>query len=397
MYDLIIKNGTVLDPVTGTSTTKNIYINNGKIIETPANESDTCAIKTINASGCYVMPGLIDAHIHVFEGGNQFGGRADLCCPPSGVTTVIDAGSAGVYTFELFYKTIILNSTTSIKAAISPSASGVLGPPHEENLDPFYGSPEIMFPLFEKYKDVLVGIKQRVHEGVTEIIGLKSLEQSAKTAEKLRKMGYQCNLMVHFGNLSEGVSVNNILDFLVEGDVFTHIYRPANGTTIFGEDGRVLDCIKKAKKRGVIFESGCARSHFSCDSVKKGFKDSFLPYIISTDMVRDTNYWSPSGWLALKMSIYLNAGMSLRDVVKAVTYNPAKVYGLLDNAGCLDIGMPADVAILKVVDRNYLIEDMFGGSMECNKLIVPMATIKNGNVVFQQIFLGIQGGLSNNN
>lgn len=114
-------------------------------------------------------------------------------------------------------------------------------------------------------------------------------------------------------------------------------------------------------------------------------------------MVRDTNYWSPSGWLALKMSIYLNAGMSLRDVVKAVTYNPAKVYGLLDNAGCLDIGMPADVAILKVVDRNYLIEDMFGGSMECNKLIVPMATIKNGNVVFQQIFLGIQGGLSNNN
>ena len=126
--------------------------------------------------------------------------------------------------------------------------------------------------------------------------------------------------MVHFGPLADGVRLEDVLSILEPGDVMTHIYRPANGTTIFDEDGKVAECVRQARARGVILESGCARSHLSFESVRKAFADNFPPDIISTDMVGYTFYWKPSGWLMLKMSIYLNAGMSLADIVRAVTY-----------------------------------------------------------------------------
>ena len=133
MYDLIIKNGVVIDPENNFLGVKTIYVKNGKFVERDADSSDS-ALRTIDATGCYVTPGLIDAHIHVFEGGSQLGGKADLICPASGVTTCIDAGSAGLFNFKNFYEHNIICSTTTIKAAIEPSRYGVQIPPEEENL-----------------------------------------------------------------------------------------------------------------------------------------------------------------------------------------------------------------------------------------------------------------------
>ena len=386
MYDIIIRNGTVIDPISDTFDIRDIYIKNGRIVNS-SSESDGLTKKEIDASGCYVTPGLIDSHIHLFNGGSQLGGKADIVCPATGVTTAIDAGSAGIYNFPSFYEQCIMPSTTSIKATISPSKGGVQMDPYEEITDPVFGTYDLIMPLYEKYSDALVGIKQRVHKGVTREFGLKSLEQSAKTARRIRENGFPCRLMVHFGPLAQDVSMEEIMNILEPGDVFTHIYRPDNGTTIFDDSGKVLDCIKAAQRRGVVFESGCARSHCSFVSINKAFADSFPPEIISTDMIGDTFYWKPSGWLPLKMSIYLNMGMELADVVKAVTFTPASVYGILKEAGTLSEGNPADVAIFRVEDRDFHLDDLYGGSFDGNHLIVPMATVKAGKIVFQQIYL----------
>lgn len=382
MYDLVIRNGTVLDPVQGTSEVRDLYIKDGRFAEPGCHGQ---AARELQADGCYVAPGFIDAHIHVNSGSSQLGIRADIICPPGGVTTAIDPGSAGIYNFRGFYEQEIVSSYTTIKATISPTKSGVQMAPHEEIVDPIFGTPERLRPFFERYGNTLVGIKQRINWEVTREYGLKSLEQSARTARSLREEGFRCHLMIHFGDLGETCTLAQALDLLEPGDVFTHIYRPAIGTTIFDEDGRVAECVKKARARGVIFESGCARSHCSFESIRKGFADGFRPDIISTDIVNYTAFYAPSGWLPLKMAIYLEAGMSLEDVVKAVTYTPARTWEILDEAGTLECGRPADVTIFRLEERHRRLEDLYGGSMELSRLLVPMATIKRGGVVFQQL------------
>lgn len=384
MHDLIVKNGTVIDPARDFFGRRDIYVKDSVFVE--GRQEDT-ATRCIDADGCYVAPGLVDAHIHVYPGASQLGGMADLVCPPNCVTTAIDAGSAGLDNIHGFYRDRLHWSTT-VKATVAACPGGVLGPPHEEVQDPAYATPEVMRPLFRKYGDFLVGIKQRVHSGVTGRWRLSALRQARDTARILRDEGHRCRLMVHFGPLADDIAVEDVVGLLDPGDVLTHIYRPADGSTIFGGDGRVLDCVKRARERGVVFESGCARSHCSFESVRKAFADHFPPAIISTDMVKYTFYWSPSGWMMLKLSMYLNSGMELSEVVRAASYTPASVYGLLDEAGTLEPGRPADIAVFRVEDRPFVLDDIYGGSLRMETLCVPMATVKAGVPTFQQVYLG---------
>lgn len=386
-YDILIRNGLVLDPANDVQQKQNVYIKGGRIAPPPADESAVSAEKIIDAEGCLVTPGLIDAHLHLFESGSQLGGKADLVCAPNGVTTAIDAGSAGLYNFKAFYEHDVQPSTTTVLATLSTTKGGVQMAPYEEIADPLFASYDMVAPCFARWPETLVGIKQRVHADVTREFGLKTLETAGKTARKLRDEGYRCHLMVHFGPLAEDISLADVLSLLDAGDVITHIYRPANGTTIFDADGKVADCARQARRRGVIFESGCARSHLSFDSVRKAFADDFPPEIISSDMIGKTFYWKPSGWLPLKMSIYLEAGMPLYEIIRAVTQSPARVYGLEKQAGSLRPGQPADVAVLRLIDKEHHLDDLYGGQMTLHRLFLPMATVKNGAVVFQQIFL----------
>ena len=386
-YDILIRGGMVIDPASGTQEIQDIYVKDGRIVPPPAPGTDASAEKVIPAEGCIVTPGLIDAHLHLFESGSQLGGRADLVCPPNGVTTAIDAGSAGLYNFRAFYEHDVVPSTTTVLATLSTTKGGVQMQPYEEIADPCFAAYDMVAPLFARWPDTLVGLKQRVHADVTREFGLKTLEQAAQTSRRLREEGYRSRLMVHFGPLDKGIALEDVVSLLSEGDVMTHIYRPANGTTIFDEDGKVAECIHAARKRGVVFESGCARSHLSFDSIRKAFADGFPPEIISTDMIGKTFYWEPSGWLPLKMSIYLEAGMPLEEIIRAVTASPARVYGLEKQAGSLRIGQPADIAVLRLIDRERTLDDLYGGSMTLHRLFVPMATVKNGAVVYRQIFL----------
>lgn len=275
----------------------------------------------------------------------------------------------------------------SIKAAISPTAYRIRVFPSEEEPEPCYGTYEKLQPVFDHYRGTVVGIKQRLTYGLTGRYGLRSLEQSAKTAERLRRDGYECHLMVHFGPLSPGIHMDDVMDLLGEGDVLTHIYRPSIGTTIFEQTGRVQECVKRTRKRGVLFETGCAVDHLSFDSIQKGFADGFLPDIISTDLVNSTIYRRPTGWLMLKMALYLNAGMPLEQIIRAVTYTPAKAWGILKEAGTFEVGRPADIAVFRLIEKAEVLADRYGGKLPCKILLLPMATVKKGRIVFQQIFM----------
>ena len=385
MYDLIIKNGRVIDPARGTDGVETLYIRGG-VLAAPHHQGQAQAVREIDAAGCLVLPGLIDAHTHLFRGGSEFGAHGDLICLPNGVTTAIDAGSAGLYNFSAFCKGAIAQADTTIKALIHPSFTGVQGAPHEEVQDPALCTLEHLLPLFERHPHTLAGIKLRVHAHVTAGFGLAALEQGAKTARALRERGFSCRLTIHLGDLAPGITLADVLSLLEAGDVLCHIYRGGE-TTILTPDGAVHPAMLQARRRGVIFDTACSRPYLSLKVLAAAVEQDFLPDLISTDMTRRTMYWAPSFSLPYKMSLYCNGGVPLEKVIRAATAAPAAAYGLEGQAGSLAPGMPADVAILRELERPYTVDDLYGASLPCTRQLVPMATVKGGKPVFQQLFL----------
>jgi dihydroorotase len=125
IYDLIIANGTVLDPASGLHGPSALALADGRIA---ARGEDVCAEQgraVLDATGCLVVPGLIDLHTHVFADVSMFGIEADDLCPRTGVTTAIDTGSAGWINFRGFERYVIERSETRILGYVNLSGVGL--------------------------------------------------------------------------------------------------------------------------------------------------------------------------------------------------------------------------------------------------------------------------------
>ena len=107
MYDLLLKGGTVLDPSGGLDGALDVAVQSGAIARIAPGIAETEAARTIDVRGKIVTPGLIDLHAHVFEGFNRTGVNPDLGGVYAGVTTIVDAGSAGAATFGGFPRHIL--------------------------------------------------------------------------------------------------------------------------------------------------------------------------------------------------------------------------------------------------------------------------------------------------
>ena len=94
--DLILQNGHVIDPANGIDEICDVAIKDGVILKVGKGLTHgTGSGEYFDASGCLVTPGLIDAHIHAYEYATPLGVNIDKHCLGRGVTTVVDAGSAG--------------------------------------------------------------------------------------------------------------------------------------------------------------------------------------------------------------------------------------------------------------------------------------------------------------
>lgn len=400
-YDIIIQNGRVIDPAQGSDGIKDLYIRDGLFVSSPPAEAgspaelgtsaaasaNVIAEKIIDAVGCIVAPGFIDAHNHVFYGGSgDLSTDADLICPPNCVTTVVDAGSTGISNFEAFYRDDIVPSITTIKALLHPCRNGVQLPPEEENENPDFFAPDKILRLFQAYPQVLRGLKIRMSRSTARNYGLAPFKAAQKIAAQIRDAGYHCGVYAHYSDLCGNVTMAQFMDSFQTRDIVFHFYHP-DGDSIFNPDGSIMDCVLRARERGVLFDSSRGRVNFSITNILKASRLGFYPDIISTDLVRKTIYRKPNFSILNSMSLFLNIGMPLPDVIRAVTYNPAMAYGLLETAGTLIEGRPADVAIIKGIAMEKEYADCYGGKISGNQLLIPMATVKDGQTIFQQIFM----------
>jgi predicted amidohydrolase len=371
--DVLIKNGHVVDPYRGIDGVGDVGLRGHAIVPV---DGATRAKKEIDASGCYVMPGLIDFHVHAFYRGTESGVPPDSLLA-TGVTAAVDGGSAGSSNFGLFHNAIMTSAQVRMKAYLSACVMG-----QQSDEVPEYYSPETIFPshierIATAYGDVVLGLKIRMTKGVAS--GIECLEKVIRIAGDLG-----IGVCVHITN--PVCSLDDIVRLLRKGDVVCHMYQGTGMDSILNEDGSVKQSMLEARERGVIFDGCNGRANFSFDVALPAVKDhGFLPDVLSSDWTKDKMNLSPHAKnLPFLMAKYRAFGMELADVIRMVTAVPARLMGMEGKIGTLNPGAYADVAVFKKIQKTVRHTDAHGKTFESDELLIPQMTICDGETCFCQ-------------
>lgn len=378
MYQVIIRNGTVIDPANRLHQTADVAVADGRIAGVGSFPGE--AVMDIDARGCIVTPGLIDHHAHLYPLA-RIGIPAEAMCFSSGVTTAVDAGSTGCGTFHTYLPNLERSKLT-VRAYLNVCSTGLDSLPEKlENVAPeFYDSAAIR-DTFQACGQYLLGLKLRTSR---EIVGELGYTPLRNTVELARKLGL--SVMVHCTNPPG--EMEELLSCLGPGDVLTHMYMN-RGDTILNEAGEVSRAARRARERGVIFEAADARAHFSFQVSEPAIRQGFLPDIIATDLTRLSMNLRPTAFnMANQLSKYCALGMSLDQVIACCTSAPAKYMGLEGIAGCLTPGAWGDVAVFRQEACRAEFGDRPYSDPDCRlrhaaARLRPVLTVKGGETVFR--------------
>ncbi|MGE3804369.1 MAG: amidohydrolase/deacetylase family metallohydrolase [Gemmataceae bacterium] len=372
-YDLLIREGRVVDPSQELSAVRDVAIVAGKVARIAENIDAKSARQVLEAKGKIVTPGLIDAHVHVFDGVAPLGIPADVNCIAKGVTTVLDAGSAGAHTFPAFRKNVINVVDTRVFALLNLSVVGQSTyskeNPYGELLDLRFVNPKLAIRTIEQNRDAILGIKIRLSDNIAGERDLKIVGMAKEAAAAVK-----LPLMVHIGATHSPLP--DILRELRKGDVVTHCFHGREGG-ILDAKGRVLPDVKKAVERGVHLDVGHGAGSFAFDVAEKALKQDVLPGTISSD-VHQFNVHGPVFDLATTLSKFLYLGMSLEEVIRRATMNPAAVFAVPKGLGSLKVGSIADVAIFALDEGDFTFVDAHSKKRIGKQKLRPVATVKAG-------------------
>ena len=373
---LLIRNGLVIDPAQGIQKVASVAFEGSRCAGVFECGAEPTAAQEIDAEGCIVTPGLIDSHVHLFQPGTENSVAPDVTLLPMGVTSGIDQGSAGSGNFTGFYDSVIARSQTRVFAALNISSVGLITTRFPENLDPRFIDRDAMRRLFERYADVLCGIKVRISRNLVGDLGLEPLRAAAETAA-----GLGTHISVHTTNPPEEIPA--VLAHFRQGDVYSHTYQ-GQGNCIVSPEGRLYPEVAQARARGVLFDTADARVHYCYSVIRQAFAEGFFPDTISTDLVQGSLFQPGVFGLPRVMGKYLALGMPLFEVIRAVTATPAQKILNRPDLGTLRPGALADAAIFRLKDVDTVMTDRGGESLRLRSLPVPQCTVLNGKVVFRQ-------------
>ena len=374
MYDLLLKGGTVVDPSQDINGVRDIAVQDGKLASIALSIPDEEATRVVNVPGKVVAPGLIDLHVHVFDGFISNGVNPDLAGVRSGVTTLVDAGSSGCATFGGFPRHIIPNSHTEILPLLHICRTGLATSPDilaESSIDL-----EGTLRVADQYKGLIRGIKARMVTPALEIFGME-LPRLAKRAA--RESGIK--LMVHIGDIEQRCDPNiirELLPILDEGDILTHYFTPNPGG-ILDANGRLVPEAKEAADRGVWFDTAHGRYNLAFDVGRRVLDQGLMPHCISTDLTIPGRLNTVHSMTEI-MTRFLGLGFTLEQVITMSTSNPAKAIGEENRLGSLAVGRQADISVLQVDQGDWIVYDALGTGLRVDKAVVPALTVKRGQI-----------------
>ena len=374
-YDLLLKGGHVIDGKNNLSAVRDVAIRDKKIAAVEPDIPAAQAHKVVNVAGLYVTPGLVDIHTHVYAGtGQRNSYSGDNSVYPdgftfrSGVTTVADAGGAGWRTFADFKDRIIDRVHTRVLAFINIVGRGMAGVPIEQNLADMDAEATAREAL--KHKGLIIGVKTAHYTG-----------PEWTPVERAVEAGTKANIpvMVDFGSFRpERPYQDLVLKKLRPGDISTHMYLGA--VPMLDDEGHLLPYLLEARKRGVIFDVGHGAGSFLFRQAVPAMRQGFKPDSISTDL-HITSMNAGMKDMTNVMSKFLNMGMPLDEVVLRSTWTPAREIKRED-LGNLDVGAPADVAVLRVRDGDFGFVDVNGARMQGYRKLECELTVRDGLVMW---------------
>jgi len=364
----------LIDPVRGIHAVKDIAFANGKVAAIDDSLSCSEAVETLDCSGQIVAPGMIDLHVHVFWGVSHYGIEPDISCIARGVTTAVDAGSAGVDTFPGFRKYVIEASTTRLFATLNISSLGLMSDKISELNDIRYANVPKAVAVIKQHRDVILGVKVRLtkHLNVSEAAGIRPLYLAREAADEVR-----LPIVVHpIAACCD--SIDDILAVMREGDTLTHCFH-GRECGILDDKGHIRKSVREAMQRGVIFDVGHGRGAFKWDVAERALQQGFSPQTISSDLhVYNVN--GPVYDLATTVSKFLCLGLSLEDALSKVTTIPAQLVRMADKIGTLKTGAWGYAVVCEFQEGNFGLQDSYGQVRISKQRLVPKMVIKAGKV-----------------
>jgi len=363
-YDLLIRGGRVLDPSVRLDAQRDVGITGGRIAAIEPSIAAEAA-ETLDARGKLVVPGLIDIHTHAAR--DKAG---PSMCLADGVTGWIDAGSAGADNLEPAIA-VAMSSVQPGRILVNIGRTGII--PDGDTKDLALADVGAARAAIERHRDYVVGIKARLSASVA---GVNDYEVLRRTAEVAGPSGLP--VMIHMGQTASPLS--KLLPLLKRGDVVTHMFAPPpNG--ILDDAGRVLPEVLAARRRGVWFDVGNGVSgHLRWDIVEQVLRAGFWPDTISTDW-NVTSKTTGVVDLPNCMSKYLGYGMSVSEAIACATVNAARTFDVFRDRGTLNVGAPADVAVLELRDGEFEFVDNYENRIKGRQRLFPFATVLAGKRV----------------
>ena len=372
-YSLLLKGGRVIDPAQGISEDRDVAVSGSKIARVAKDIAESDAKQVLDVRGKIVTPGLIDLHVHVYDGVVPFGIPADPNCIAKGVTTVVDAGSAGAHTFPGFRRFVINLASTRVYALLNLSVMGMscasFSNQWGELLDLRYANPKLAILTIEKNRDVILGIKIRLGRNLSGENDMQALKLAREAADAV-----QLPIMVHIGGTTSPLP--DILAMLKKGDIVTHCYRGGAGG-VLDDKGRVLPAVFKARDGGIHFDVGHGQGSFSFDVAEKALPQDLYPGTISSDL-HEYNVAGPVFDLATTLSKFMFLRMTLEQVIERASTNAARTFSFPQGFGTLREGAEADVAVFELREGNFDFIDCEGQKRVGHLKLFPAATVKSG-------------------
>ena len=364
-YDLILKGGHVIDPANQIDGVMDIAIKDNKIASVSEDIPSEGSGQTISVAGCYVTPGLIDIHVHVYGGyaGWMF---PDVHSFTNGVTTVVDTGGAGWKSFEDFKQTIIDQAKIRVLALINIVGAGMLGAVEQDvsEMDPIPCA-----EIIQKYPDQIIGSKTAHFGGP----GWEAVDGAVRAAELSGTLA-----MIDFAPMPTRSYEDLILEHMNPGDIHTHVY--AQHIPSLDSQKRVQDYMFEARERGVLFDLGHGAGSFWWRIAIPAIEQGFLPDTISTDLHKFSAL-IPNANMLTTMSKCMSMGLSLQDVILRSTVNSARVIQRPE-LGTLSVGAVADVAVLEALEGNFGFVDSGHARHQGHQKLQCAMTIRNGEIVW---------------